>query len=373
MKTILFVDNSTRCFYIFRLPVAKAFLQLGFNVYVMSPAPYDYFVDTIEELGIKHIPYTISSKLSPIKDFALFLSFYKQYKIISPDIIVHYTIKPNIYGSIAADIRRIPSISIIPGTGSLFKKNGLLAKLVIFLYKVAFRHTKKVWVLNKEDYNSLQEKNIVNKNRLEILPGEGINTTFFNSSKEYKKHHPFIFLYLGRMLREKGVEIIVQASRILHKNGICSFEVHLLGLVDGLSKDVISIDEIHEWEKEGTIRYLGSSNDVRKNIEDSDCIILPSFYGEGVPRSLMEGCSMKRIALTTDNVGCRDVVVDNYNGILCKPKNAEDLADKMKLIMSFSEEKLKEMGENGRQKIEKQFKEEIIVQRYINEITKLIY
>lgn len=373
MKTILFVDNSTRCFYIFRLPIAKAFLELGYNVYVMSPAPYDFFVDKMEKLGIRHIQYTISSKLSPVNDLKLFCLFYKQYKKISPNVVVHYTIKPNIYGSIAASLRRIPSISIIPGTGSMFTNKGFLTKLVIILYKIALRNTKKVWVLNKEDYDSLLKKHIVEKNKIEILPGEGINTNFYNTTNEYKKHNPFVFLYLGRMLREKGVEIIVQASRILRKKGIYSFEVQLLGLTDGLSKDVISLDEIQAWEKEGVIRYLGSVNDVRKNIEESDCIILPSFYGEGIPRSLMEGCSMRRIALTTDNVGCRDVVEDNYNGILCEPKNVEDLADKMMLVMSLNEETIRTMGENGRIKVEKQFKEEIIVQYYLKEITQLIY
>lgn len=338
----------------------------------MSPPPYEFYVDKIIHAGIEHIPYCISNNLSLVKDIKLFNSFYKQYKKVSPDIIVHYTIKPNIYGSIAAYLAHIPSISVVPGTGSVFKDKGILSRAVIFLYKMTFHCPKKIWVLNRDDYNSFLNKRITKKSKLDILPGEGVDTNYFNTTIEYKKHSPFVFLYMGRMLREKGVEILAQASKKLHSKNVHNFEIHLLGLTDGHSKDVISMDEIHTWESEGLVRYLGSAPDVRKNIENADCIVLPSFYGEGVPRSLMEGCSMRRVALTTKNVGCRDVVEDNYNGLLCEPQNVDDLAEKMELIMSFDEEKLRIMGDNGRLKVIKLFNEDVVIQRYLGEITKFI-
>lgn len=367
-KKILFVDNSTRCFYIFRFPIAVAFMNMGYKVYVMSPEPYDYYLDKLKEVGIEHIPYKLNNKFFPFGDLILFFKFCHIYKKIHPNFIVHYTIKPNIYGSIAAKINSIPSISIVPGTGSVFKNQGIISKIVIMLYKLAFRYPQKVWVLNEDDYNSFLSNEIMNKDRLEILPGEGINISYYDSTFEYRRHTPFVFLYMGRMLREKGVECIAQASKILREKGRTDFEIHLLGLVDGLSKDVISLEEIRKWEQEKLVRFLGSVPDVRKSIEDADCILLPSFYGEGVPRSLMEACSMRRAVLASNNVGCKDVVEDRYNGILCKSKDINDLANKMEYMMSLSEEELKEMGINGRKKVENCFREEVIIQRYLNEI-----
>lgn len=367
-KRILFVDNSTRCFYIFRLPVAKAFREKGYDVYVMSPAPYDYYLDKIQETGIIHIPYEISNKLSPLGDLKLLFNFYKQYHKLKPDYIVHYTIKPNIYGSIAAGMNRIRSMAVAPGTGSIFQKKGLLSKFVTLLYRLAFRYSKKVWVLNRDDYNAFLSRNIVTEKKLEILPGEGVDIRYFNNEVEYQRKDKFVFLYLGRMLREKGVGYLAEASEILKNKGITRFEIQLLGLVDGLCKDVISENEIADWERQGLVRYLGSIPDVRESIRQADCVILPTFYGEGIPRSLMEASAMKRVILATDNVGCREVVEDGINGFLCRPRDIDDLVRKMQLVMDLSEEELIRMGENGRRKMENEFEESLIVEKYLREI-----
>lgn len=366
-KKILFVDNSTRCFCIFRLPVAKAFITHGYEVFVMSPEPYEYYVDRITEIGAVHIPYRIGPKFSLIGDFKLLVAFWKKYRQLKPDFIVHYTIKPNIYGSIAAGIHNIPSLSVVPGTGSVFKNRGIISQIVWKLYRFAFRFPRKVWVLNEDDRHAFLKKHIVEEKKIEILPGEGVNTHYFNYA-DYHRHAPFVFLYMGRMLREKGVEHLANAVRMLRQKGIRDFEVRLLGLVDGLSKDVISEDEIRGWEAEGLVRFLGSSSDVRPNIEQSDCVLLPTFYGEGVPRSLMEACSMGRMVLATDNVGCRDVVEDGYNGVLCKPKDVDDLASKMEMVLSMSEKEIKKMGMNGCERVIAEFDEEQIVNRYLKEI-----
>ena len=367
-KKILFVDNSTRCFCIFRLVVAKAFIDMGYKVYVMSPRPYEYYSERIKETGAIHIPYEMTGKFSPLGDLKLLIKYRQAYKRYKPDFVVHYTIKPNIYGSIVAKFSGIPSISIVPGTGSVFKNKGIVSNIVLWLYKCAFKYPRKIWVLNEDDYNAFLTYNVLNKKRLDILPGEGVATVFFKSTSIYKRHSPFVFLYMGRMLREKGVEYIACASRLLREKGEYDFEVHLLGLVDGLSKDVISMEEIKGWEQEGLVKFLGSVSDVRKNIEDADCVLLPTFYGEGVPRSLMEACAMERVVIASDNVGCRDVVDDLYNGVLCKSQNVKDLVDKMEYIMSLSEEQLKVMGKNGRKKVVEHFREEVIVQRYLKEI-----
>lgn len=369
-KKILFVDNSTRCFCIFRLSVAKAFVTQGYEAYVMSPAPYEEYVERIQEVGITHIPYEMGVKFSALGDLKLLFLYWNVYKQLRPDYVVHYTIKPNIYGSLAAKVNKIPSLAVVPGTGSVFQNSGIISRIVWLLYKCAFKYPQKVWVLNEDDYRAFLLKKIVSKERLVILPGEGVDINIF-SYKEYRRNNPFIFSYMGRMLREKGVELIAKAVKLLHQKGISNFEVRLLGLVDGLSKDVISEEEIRKWEKEGLVHFLGSVSDVRPNIEEADCILLPTFYGEGVPRSLMEACAMGRMVLATDNVGCRDVIQDGYNGVLCKPKDIEHLAFKMEMILNMPEWKIKDMGLNGRKKMIAEFAESKIVKRYLEEISEV--
>lgn len=371
MKTILFVDNSTRCFYIFRLPVAKAFHALGYKVYVASPAPFEYYKNEIEKSEINHIPYEIGAKFSIVEDLKLFATLYRIYKEIKPQFIVHYTIKPNIYGSIAAKLLRIKSLAVVPGTGSVFQRKGAISKIVELLYHFAFQFPQKVWVLNNDDLNAFLKRRIISQNKIAILPSEGVNSDYFNTTAVYKKNDKFVFLYMGRMLREKGVEYLASASVLLKSKGINSFEVHLLGLVDGLSNDVISETEIRNWERKSIVKYLGSVPDVRKNIEDADCIILPSFYGEGVPRSLMEASSMRRAILTTDNVGCRDIVENGVNGILCKSQDIEDLAEKMRYMIELPESELRKMGENGRNIILTKYDESLIVSKYVEEVNRI--
>lgn len=366
-KKVLFVDNSTRCFYLFRMPVAKALIASGYEVYVMSPLPYGEYVKRLEAAGVRHIPYEMGAKFSPLGDVKLLLLYRKVYHRLKPDYVIHYTIKPNIYGSLVAGMNKTPSLAVVPGTGSVFQNSGIISFIVKLLYKWAFRYPRKVWVLNKDDYSAFLAEKIVSRERLEVLPGEGIDTDSF-CYKEYKRNSPFVFLYMGRMLREKGVEIIAKAVRKLHQDGIKDFEVRLLGLVEGLSNDVISENELRQWEEEGLVRFLGSCFDVRPVIAEADCILLPSFYGEGVPRSLMEACSTGRVVLTTDNVGCRDVVQDGYNGVLCHPRDVEDLASKMKMVLSIPEHELKSMGLNGREKMINEFAEHKIVKRYLDEI-----
>lgn len=368
MGRILFVDNSTRCFYIFRLPVAKAFQALGYEVYVASPEPYEYYKNEIEKYKIHHIPYKIGAKFSILADLKLLVTLFRIYKKINPQFVFHYTIKPNIYGSIAAKLLKIKSLAIVPGTGSVFQKKGVVSKIVELLYHFAFQFPQKVWVLNNDDLKAFLQRRIISQNKIEVLPGEGVNSDYFNTTSDYKKNEIFVFLYMGRMLREKGVEYLAKASALLKNRGITSFEVHLLGLVDGLSNDIISEAEIREWERENIIKYLGSVSDVRNKIETSDCVILPTFYGEGVPRSLMEASSMKRAILTTDNVGCRDIVENGVNGVMCKSQDVEDLAAKMLYMMKLPEYELKKMGENGRRIILTKFEESVIVDRYLKEV-----
>ena len=368
MKKIFFVDNSIRCFCLFRLSAAKAFKQIGYEIWVLTPESESIYINLILNEGIKHLSYKMSSKFSPIQDIKLLLLFRNLYKRLKPDYIFHYTIKPNIYGTLAAKLCSIPSVAIVPGTGSVFQNKGIISYVVVLLCRFAFKFPDKIWVLNKDDYKAFLSNNIVRLDKIEILPSEGIDLNYYKSNEIYCKHKPFVFLYMGRMLKEKGLEYIIEAAKLLRSRGHFDFEIHLLGLTDGLSKDVIPIETIKIWEKEKYIKFLGSVLDVRNNIEQSDCVLLPTFYGEGAPRSLMEACAMERIVIATDNVGCRDIVDDGINGFFCKVKDKNDLADKMEYVLLMPETDVKKMGINGKLKMQQEFEETIIINKYLSHI-----
>ncbi len=363
---ILFVDNSTRSFTLFRMPIALEFKRLGYEVYVLSPETEDGSSEIFNQAGLNYIKYKLGRRISLLNDLKLTYTFYKLYKRLNPAYVYHYTIKPNIFGSLAARFAKLSSFSIVPGTGELFKQKNLITKIAIFLYRLAFKYVDGVWVLNSDDYENFINNKVISPQKISILPGEGVNTNHFKPTIEYKKNSPVTFLYLGRMLKEKGVEIIYKASKLLKEEKELNFQVCLLGLCDGLAKNTFSKEEIMQWHNEGAIKYLGSCTDARKHIENSDCILLPSFYGEGVPRSLMEACAMEKVIITTDNVGCREVVEDGINGLVCKIKDEKDLADKMQTIILMSEDSLKQMGKNGRNKMIQEFDEKVIITHYIN-------
>lgn len=364
---ILFVDNSANEFLNFRGFVAQMYIQEGHSVSLLCPPCFD--LDVINEFkknGINLYFYDLRSKKSPYEDMRLLIRLVKYYRSLKPDLIIHYTIKPNIYGSMAAKICNIPCISIIPGLGSVFKTCSFTRLFVTFLYRCSLKIPYKIWVLNHDDHDFLIKKNLVsNKEKLEILPGEGIDTAFYNCSNPYKKHYPFVFLFIGRIILEKGVKVLVEAAKLLKKRGITGFQINLIGSIDGsLSSGSIKLSEIELWEKEKLIKYIGRVPNASDFIEESDCIVLPSFYGEGLPRSLMEACSMKRIIISTDNVGCRDVVDHGVNGFLVVPKDSKSLAETMIKVMTMSEKNIRNMGEAGRSKMLASYDKEIIIRHY---------
>lgn len=367
MKKILFVDNSLSSFINFRKDIVISLIAEGYEIFLLCPKSDNIVdIDSINKIGIKSASYYLPKGNNVFNEFKLFWELLKYYKSVRPDFIIHYTIKPNIYGSIASRVLGIKSLSVIPGLGIAFNGKGMISYLIKKMYKLALNYPIKTWVLNKDDYTSLLNNKIIRQYKLGILPGEGVDVKYYKSEKSYSKSEPFTFLFIGRIMRAKGVEILIKAASILkNKNELPEIKVILLGGIGGgLADDAISESIIKEWEKKGIIQWIGQVNDVRKYIEDCQCVILPSFYGEGLPRSLMEAASMKRPIVTTDNVGCREVVVDSYNGLLCQPKNVESLANKMEEILSYTEERLTDMGEKGRLMMKQKFRKEIIIERY---------
>ncbi len=349
--------------YNFRLSLIKKFIHFGYEVCVV--APEDEYTEKIKAAGIRFIPVTKLKRSgnNPIQDFNLYREYVRIYKALQPAFIFHYTIKPNIYGTLAAKICNIKSISITTGLGNAFSSKGVLFYFAKYLYKVSSAYAIEVWFLNSSDRSIFLNNNIIPEHKSFILPGEGVDTALFKPPLFYPENETTVFLLISRMLYDKGIEIFVEASRLLINKGYAVSSL-LLGQIDNDNPEAISLEKIEEWQKEGTIKYLGATTDVKPFIENVHAVVLPSFYKEGIPKVLLEAACMEKPIITTRNPGCTEVVDDGINGYLCAIKNVDDLAEKMEKFIHLSIGEKKKMGIAGRKKMQENFDEKIVIDIY---------
>jgi glycosyltransferase involved in cell wall biosynthesis len=238
------------------------------------------------------------------------------------------------------------------------------------LYRISLRFPVRVFFLNPDDCNAFLEQHLVNPLKAALLPGEGINTGFYQPESNYKKSDRFTFLMIGRLLNEKGVREYVEAAKILKSNYVNQVCCCLAGYLDDDNPGGIKKPQLTEWVTDGIIEFEGPAEDIRPSIARADCVVLPS-YREGIPRTLMEAASMEKPLIATDVAGCREVIDDGINGFLCESRNSQDLYEKMVRMMELSEEERGKMGKAGREKVLRQFDEKIVISIYLKEIEKL--
>lgn len=371
MKTIkiLLVSNASWTMIKFRRGLIQALLNQQYEVYVIAPC--DTYTEEIKKLGCKYLDIKIDNKGSnPFKDLKLIYNLYKIYKKINPDLVIHYTIKLNIYGSFAAKMAKIKSIAVIPGLGYTFINDTITTKIAKYLYKIALTIPNQVWFINQDDQNEFLTQKLVEQSKIRNINSEGINTDYFKPINQKKDSSKFIFLMIARVLRDKGIYEYVEAASII-KLQYENVKFELLGPIYTLNPTSISKEEINKWEIDGIITYLPEARDVRKYIADADCIVLPS-YREGKGMTLVEGASMGKPLIATNVAGCKDVVDNGVNGYLCEVRNSIDLANKMKMILKRTEEERKIMGEHGRKKVLKEFDEKIIIAKYFEGLRELL-
>jgi len=351
-----------------RKNLGLSFQKEGYEVIFICP--YDKYSENIKE-NFKYINIDVDARgVNPFKDLKTIYEYYTIYKKLKPDIVLQYTIKPNIYGTMVASILKIPTINNIAGLGALFIKQNIFTKLAKFLYKISQAKATKVFFQNKDDFEMFKNEGLVRDEKCDVLPGSGVDVDKFTPVE--KKHDGvFIFLLASRMLWEKGIQEFVDAAKIIrakHKN----VEFQLLGPLDTVSSIAISKEQMDIWTTDGCVEYLGSSDDVRLEISKADCIVLPSFYREGTPRILLESASMEKPIITTDNVGCRDVVDDAINGYLCRVRDSQDLAEKMEVMLFLSEDDRSSMGVAGRIKMINEFDEKIVIDKYLSVVKSVL-
>lgn len=368
---IIIAINTAWNFVNFRVGLIRSLLAAGYEV--VAVAPDDKYAASLEALGCRFVPLPMDNKgTNPVRDAWLLWRFVKLFRLERPDVYLGYTVKPNVYGSLAAHLLDIPVINNIAGLGAVFGKAGFLVNLVRLLYRVALGRSAKVFFQNNDDRQLFISGGLVRAEVTDLLPGSGVDLVKFKAQplrKAYQTTERFRFLLIARMLWDKGIGEYVDAAKLIRVRWP-NVEFCLLGFLDVQNPGAISRSQMDEFVAQGVV-YLGVSDDVSAVIADADCIVLPSYYREGTPRSLLEAAAMARPIITTDAVGCREVVDDGVNGFLCKARDAGDLAEKMERMLSLSPEQRSEMGQRGRAKMEVEFDEQIVISKYLAAIEEI--
>jgi len=370
---VAMVCNSSWYTHNFRLGLLLRLKSMGLQLYII--APHDHYSTRLMALGFHFIPLPNSMyNTNPIQELGILRFLSEVYRQERFDFIIHYTAKPNIYGSIAAFWNRIPAIAVTTGLGLLRdEKNKLAARAVKSLYRLASLLTKELWFLNEDDRHYFLKNKMIKASKTFVLPSEGVNIDWYRP-KPKKLISPRIklrFLYAGRIVWSKGVGEFYQTARYFKENNLPG-EFHLVGFIVPDHPDGVSHSTIQEWQNQEVIKYHGESEDIRPFIHETDCVVLPSYFGEGVPRILLEAASMGKPIITTDFVGCKEVVEDGKNGLLCKPKDAKDLINKILVFTELNQRERELMGLAGRRKVLEEFDETLIIDHYVRAIARYI-
>ena len=365
---VLIATNTTWNLVNFRSNLIRALLDLGCEV--VAVAPPDEYSERLSRIGCRYLPLQMdNSGIHPGRDLLLLWRFYRVFRCERPDVYLGYTIKPNVYGSLAAHALGITVINNIAGLGAVFIRGGWLSLLVRGLYRVSLSQSKKVFFQNEDDRNLFVSGQLVNSAMTDQIPGSGVDLQKF-SLFSFSGRSTIRFLLIARMLWDKGVAEFVEAARILKSRGVDA-EFCLIGFLGVKNPAAISRKQMEEWVAEGFVQYLGETDDIRPFIVEADCVVLPS-YREGVPRSLLEAAAMGRPIVTTAVVGCREVVDDGVNGYVCRARDAADLAEKLMRVVALTPEERIAMGLRGRARVETLFDERIVIKKYLETIDEVL-
>jgi glycosyltransferase involved in cell wall biosynthesis len=359
--------NDSRTIVNYRGGLIMALQKAGFNVVAMSADGPE--VPAILDMGVKHVTIPVSARgTSPVADLRTLSIYYRRLKALRPVAFLGFTIKPNIYGSIAAHALGIRVINNITGLGAMFSRRTVLTRLVTLLYRRALRRAATVFFQNRDDLGLFRNLNLVSEEQAHLLPGSGVDLSHF-APRPRKSGQPFTFLFVARLLWDKGVgEYVDAARRVLGEGTDVGF--HILGIIEPPGPSAIPEAKLRQWQEEGVIRFLGSARDVRDAFADADCVVLPSYYREGVPRVLLEAAAMAIPVITTDTPGCRDAVDDGETGLLCAPRNVDSLVAAIERMRRLSITKRQAMGRAARSKMEREFREEIVHRAYLEALAK---
>ncbi len=370
-KKIAVIENGLFSTYTMREALMLKLLEENTEVYVITHT--NNFVAEVEKMGLK--VYNVGSgNMNPFKVALYIYNLRKILMKLKPDVCLTFSIRPAIWGNMITRRMKLPTITNITGIGPLFESKSIVYATARTMYRNALKKTNKVFFQNNDDMDLFIKSKFVNPAVAERIPGSGVDYNKF-APRHLKEKDPetFVFLFIGRLIKDKGIfEYIYAARSIRKKYPHTSF--HVIGpfWTQNLRTNTITRSQLKHWIEEGVIDYLGEKKDVRKFIAESDCIVLPS-YREGTSNILLEAGSMEKPVITTNTTGCKEIVEDGVTGFLCNVRDEIDLAEKMELMLSLDEKTRLEMGKKAREKIIREYDKQIVIQAYMNAIKDALF
>ncbi|MFP4846809.1 glycosyltransferase family 4 protein [Winogradskyella sp. PE311] len=373
-KKILLIASHASSLVRFRGDFISHLISNNFKVYTAAPDYTEKNIKDLKDRGAIIIEFNLQrTGLNPINDFKSILELKSIIKNNNIDLVFPYTVKPVIYGSMAANMAKTPVISLITGLGFAF--TGLTAKARILqrfnenLYKLSIRKNKYIVFQNKDDYQLFLDRNVISKKQpVAFVSGSGVNLKQFKFL-EKNPTDKVRFLLVARLIKEKGIDLYLKAAQIL-KEKYPKVEFHLIGAPE-TSPTAISQEELKELHEKSVIVFHGLQRNIEEHLHKNDVFVLPSYYREGLPRTTLEACACGNPIITTDSVGCRESVEEGVNGFLIEPQKLDPLVEAMEYFIK-NPEKINEMGINSRKYAEKRFDVNIINQDLLNLISNVI-
>ena len=356
---VLILANSDSGLYQFRKEIIESISKE--NDVICSVPDSDGYIHKLEDLGCKCIPVQINRRgMNAFKDFVLLKTYITLLKDIKPNIVLTYTIKPNVYGGIACQIKKIPYLSNITGLGTAIENGGLSSSICLTLYRIGLKRADCVFFQNKQNLSLFSKLGIVNNNTM-LIPGSGVNI----QTHSYEEYPPdgsnFHFLFVGRVMKDKGIEELLSACEQLHYENNNVF----LDVVGGCDEDYI--ERLSDYAKRGIIKYHGHQDDIHTFYSKAHCVVLPSYH-EGMANVMLEAASTGRPVITTEIPGCRETFDEGITGYGCKVKDVDSLVVAMRKMYDTPWNERRKMGIAGREKVKKEFDRQIIVDAYNEQI-----
>lgn len=370
-KLIAVLTNDSDDIYCFRKELIEHFTAAGYDVLVSCPNGDK--MELMKDMDFIYDDVFVDRRgTNFFKDYKLFRHYVRLFRQYSPDVVLTYTVKPNVYASFAARRFGIPVINNVTGLGSILKKKGFVKKLVMFLFKRAFRRSACVMFQNEENMRLAKEKGLL-KGVYRLIPGSGVNCDRFSllpypRGGNGKTGDPVVFNYIGRVLKDKNVDDYIEAATII-KRDYPSVKFNILGSIE--PREQHYGEKLAALGERGIVEYLGNQRDVRPFVGQAHATIHPSTYGEGMSNALLESAAMGRALITTDNPGCKEAVVDGATGFIYKGGRISELVEKIKDFLELDNETRRIMGEKGREFVKEHFAREIVVNAYDEEISRV--
>lgn len=356
-------DDDVFCF---RKEIIDALADEGYMVLISCP--YGERIEKIRRDNVIYEDIVIDRRgTNPIKDYRLYREYIKLFKKYNPIAVLAFTIKPNIYGGLAAKKLKIPYVNNITGLGSGFENGGIVKQVILAMYRVVLNSAYYVFFQNEANKEKIIKTGIIRHQRYEVIPGSGVNLENF-SFCEYPKTNEIVFNYIGRIMKDKNIDdYLFLAKKIHQKYNNVVFNV--IGFIE--KNEMHYKEEMQELEKQGIIKYLGPQQDVRPYISDSYAIIHPSTYGEGLSNVLLETAAVGRALITTTIPGCMETVLDGVNGFLFEPNDRKMMISVVEKFINLQYDKKVDMGKASRKIAEEKFSRSIVVNKYRDLLQKI--